>query len=253
MTRVSDAAAWAVNAGGVSLPFAAMNAAGSVTSMGELKALARSQTGAVVLRTATVHPFVHPEFRSLKNPGVDKLAPVAGELAGAGGPPVVASVAGGTLDEFTTLARVFADAGVAAIEAHLGESWVEATIAPCEDLATLRTLVGAMAAASAVPVWVRLPERCPLPHRAVVEALIDGGARAVVVRNEFTEFEKLLLAVRAPLDVIARGGIGSGWDVTRALTKGAQAVQVGPTLGADGVGVFGRLAREMHHAQSARR
>jgi dihydroorotate dehydrogenase len=87
----------------------------------------------------------------------------------------------------------------------------------------------------------------------VVDALLDGGARAVVVRNEFTAFEKLLLAVRAPLDVIARGGIGSGWDVTRALGKGARAVQVGPTLGPDGVGVFARLEREMEHARGAHR
>lgn len=239
-------------AGGVALRSPVMNAAGSVTSMGELKALARSRTGAVVLRTTTVHPFLHPEFRSLRNPGADKLAPVVQELVAAGGPPVVASVAGGTIEEFVALARAFGEAGAAAVEAHLGEPWVESTLAPCEDAETLHGLAAAMAAATVAPVWVRLPDRCPLPYRAVVDALLAGGVRAAVVRNEFTRFEKLLLAVRPGLDVIALGGIDSGWDVSRALAKGACAVQVGPTLGPDGIDVFARLEREMQAARAGR-
>jgi dihydroorotate dehydrogenase len=240
-------------AGGVAMRFPAMNAAGSVISMGELKALTRSRTGAVVMRTTTLQPFLHPEFRSLKNPGVGKLAPVVREIADAGGPPVVASVVGGTIDEFVLLARTFGEAGAAAIEAHLGESWVEATLAPCENAETLHALAAGMAAASAAPVWVRLPDRCELPYRVVVEALRAGGVRAVVVRNEFTRFEKLLLEVRPGLDVIALGGIHSGWDVSRALGKGASAVQVGPTLSPDGVDVFARLEREVHAARAAGR
>jgi dihydroorotate dehydrogenase len=231
--------------GGVTMSFCAMNAAGSVTTMGEVRALARSRTGAVLLRTTTVHPFVHPEFRSLKNPGFDKLAPVVRELMASGAAPVVASVAGGTIEEFAFLAHAFADAGAAAVEAHLGEPWVEATLAPCEDTDTLRALIVRMAAASAAPIWVRLPDRCVLSHRAVAAALADAGARAVAVRNEFTGFEKFLLAAHAPLDVIALGDVDSGWAVSRALAKGAKAVQVGPGLGPDGVGVFARLEREM--------
>lgn len=233
-------------AGGVTLRFAAMNAAGSVISMGELKALARSRVGAVVMRTTTIQPFLHPEFRSLKNPGAETLAPVVHELSAAHeGLPVVASVAGGNIQEFVTLARTFGEAGAAAVEAHLGEPWVEATLAPCEDARTLHALVAGMVEASPAPVWVRLPDRCPLPYRVVVDVLVGAGARAVVVLNEFTAFEKLLLEARSRLDVIAHGGIHSGWDVARALGKGASAVQVGPTLGPDAVGVFDRLEREM--------
>jgi dihydroorotate dehydrogenase len=238
--------------GGVTLPFCAMNAAGSVTAMGDLRALARSRTGAVLLRTTTVHPFVHPEFRSLKNPGFDKLAPVVRELVASGAAPVVASVAGGTIEEFAFLAHAFADAGAAAVEAHLGEAWVETTLAPCEDATTLRALVARMAAASVAPLWVRLPDRCVLSYHAVAAALAEAGAHAVVVRNEFTRFEKFLLAARASLDVIALGDVDSGWAVSRALAKGAKAVQVGPTLGPDGVGVFARLEREMRIARGDR-
>lgn len=234
-----------VVAGAVALPFAAMNAAGSVIGMDELRALARSATGAIVLRTATVHPFVHPEFRSLQNPGFDKLAPVVRELAERNVAPVVASVAGSSIDEFAFLARAFAEAGAAAVEAHLGEPWVQATLAPLERSDTLRDLGRRMAAASPAPVWLRLPDRGALPYRALVAALADTGVRALIARNEFTGFEKLLLETPASIDVIARGGVDSGWDVARALGKGAKAVQVGPTLGPDGVAIFDRLAREM--------
>jgi dihydroorotate dehydrogenase len=238
--------------GGVTLPFCAMNAAGSVTAMGELRALAGSRTGAVVLRTATVHPFVHPEFRSLKNPGFDKLAPLVRELVASGCAPVVASIAGGTAEEFAFLAHAFAEAGAAAVEAHLGEPWVEATFAPCEDADTLSTLAARMVAASAAPVWVRLPDRCALPYRTLAAALAESGVRAVVARNEFTGFEKLLLEARVPLDVIALGGVDSGYDVSRALAKGAKAVQVGPALGSVGTGIFARLEREMRIARGER-
>ncbi len=239
-------------AGGVALRFCVMNAAGSVASMGELRALARSRTGAVLLRPTTAHPFVHPEFRTLKNPGFDKLAPVVRELAASGAPPVVASVAGGTVEEFAYLAHAFADAGAAAIEAHLGEPWVDATLAPCEDADTLRSLIERMTAASAVPVWVRLPDRCRLSYGTIAAALVETGARAATLRNEFTHFEKFLLAAKGALDVIALGEVDSGWAVSRALGKGAKAVQVGPGLGPDGVGVFGRLEREMRIARGER-
>jgi dihydroorotate dehydrogenase len=238
--------------GGVTLPFCAMNAAGSVITMGEVRALARSRTGAVLLRTTTAHPFVHPEFRTLKNPGFDKLAPVVRELVAAGAAPVVASVAGGTIDEFAFLAHAFADAGAAAIEAHLGEPWVDATLAPCEDAATLRALATRMVEASTAPVWVRLPDRCVLPYAAVAATLAEAGARAVSVHNEFTGFEKFLLVAPASLDVIARGEVESGWALSRTLAKGAKAVQVGPGLGADGVAVFSRLEREMRITRGER-
>jgi dihydroorotate dehydrogenase len=58
--------------------------------------------------------------------------------------------------------------------------------------------------------------------------------------------------VRPGLDVIALGGIEYGWDVSRALAKGARAVQVGPVLGPDGIEVFARLEREMTAARAGR-
>jgi len=238
--------------GGARLPFCAMNAAGTALTSNDLRALAGSQSGAVVMRTATVHPVVHPEFRSLHNPGFDKLVPLARDLVALGERPVIASVSGGTIDEFALLARAFADAGVAAIEANLAGAWVDVTLAPFDDLAVLRDLAARMTAASAVPVWVRLPDR-PLHYARVLASLAEGGVLAVGVRNDFAQFEKLLLERRTlPIDVVAVGNVGSGFDVRRALAKGARAVQVGPTLGSEGAGIFARLEREMRRARGER-
>src|SRR5438477_8747168 len=110
---------------GVRLPFSAMNASGAWASTSSaLRALARSGTGAIVLKTATLHPFVHPGYRSLHNPGYDKLLPLVGELAGLARCPIIASVAGAAPEEYATLARAFSEAGAAIIEANLAEPYV---------------------------------------------------------------------------------------------------------------------------------
>jgi dihydroorotate dehydrogenase len=237
--------------GDVVLPFCVMNAAGTATTAGELRGLVRSRSGAFVLRTTTVHPFVHPEFRSLHNPGFDKLMPLVREMAAEDGRPVIASIAGSTVEELVQLARAFAAAGAAAIEVSLAEPWVEATIAPLEGPETLTRFATTLATASEIPVWVRLPDR-PLPYQHVGPIFADAGIAALVVRNEFTEFEKLRLAVGDTIAIVATGPFHSGYDVGRTLAKGAAAVQLGPTLGPEGMAVFARLEREMRHSRAAR-
>jgi len=236
---------------GVRLPFAAMNAAGFAVTATELRALARSHTGAVVLRTATTHPFVHPQFRALHNPGFDKLLPLVRELAGAGDRPVVASIAGATTDELVFLTKAFAEAGAAVIEVELADPWVESTLAPFDDADSLVEIARRVAGATARPCWVKLPERPARSYAAIVAALAAGGVRGIVARNDFSGMEKLLLDVPATIDVVALGGIDSGYDVARALAKGARAVQVDATLRSEGAGVFARLEREMARAVRA--
>jgi dihydroorotate dehydrogenase len=234
---------------GVRLPFPAMNAAGTALTASELRALAGSRTGAIVLGATTVHPFMHPEFRTLHNPGYDKLVPLARELVTLGEKPVVASIAGATPEEYAVLARAFAEAGVQMIEANLAEPYVDATLRPFEDLTVLRGLLARLTAASALPVSLRLPDVVPLSWAQLGEEVRAAGVRALVARNDFTGFEKLLLEGGGGFDVMVAGGIRSGYDVRRALAKGARAVQVGPMLGREGFGVFTRLEREMRIAR----
>ena len=235
---------------GVRLPFCAMNAAGTATTVDDVRALRRSRTGAIVLMTTTVHPFVHPGFRELHNPGFDKLLPLVRELAADTDRPVVASIAGATIEEMGFLAKAFADAGAAAVEANLAERWVESTLAPLESETTLQEL-GRRLSACGRPVWVTLPERVPMPYGLLIRALFDAGVRAVVAHNDFHGYEKLMLEAPRPIDVIVGGGIASGYDVVRAMQKGAKAVQVGSTLRTEGVGIFARLEREMKKAAAA--
>src|SRR2546428_2345336 len=126
---------------GIRFPFCAMNAAGAWSSTAsELRALARSATGAIVLKTATWHPFVHPAYRSLHNPGHDKLLPLVRELAAQAPCPVVASIAGVTADEYANLARAFGEAGGAMGAADLADARGGAAPGPLAEHHVLREL-----------------------------------------------------------------------------------------------------------------
>ena len=239
-----------VTLAGVRLPFAAMNASGAWSSTtSELRALARSATGAIVTGSATVHPFLHPQYRALHNPGYDKLAVLVRELAALGERPVIASIAGATPDEYLTLARAFAESGAAAVEANLSDPYVTATLAPLDDPGVLRELATRLVASCSVPVLVKLPDDVPLRHHQLVEDLTAARVPVVIVRNDFTGFEKLLLAAGGAFQIVTVGGIASGYDVVRALGKGAAAVQVREPLVSERSTIFARLAREMRAAR----
>jgi dihydroorotate dehydrogenase (fumarate) len=239
---------------GVRLPFSAMNAAGVCASTAsDLRALARSATGAIVLKTATVHPFVHPGYRSLHNPGFDKLVPLVRELATLASCPLVASVAGATAAEYALLARAFGEAGAAIVEADLAEPYVVATLAPWDDRDALRGVLARLVGAGPAPVAVKVPERIGMPYRELAAELRRAGIGVLVVRNDFAGFEKFLLEAGPGFDVIATGGVRSGYDVSRAVAKGARAVQVDAALATEGPAIFARLEREMRIARGERR
>ena len=229
---------------GVRFPFCVMNAAGSAATTEEVRALRRSPCGAIVLKTVTVHPFIHPGFRALHNPGFDKLLPLVRDLVSADGRPVVASIAGASVDELGILAKAFADAGASIIEVNLADPWVEAMLAPFESEAMMRALTTRVASAGC-PCWVKLPERVPVSYDALVTVLLDSGVRGVVAHHDFHGFEKLLLEAPAAIDVVVWGAISTGYEVATVLRKGAKAVQIDAALRTEGPAVFARLEREM--------
>src|SRR5438093_472012 len=91
-----------------------------------------------------------------------------------------------------------------------------------------------------------------VPYRALGAARAEAGIHVVVARYDFAGLDKLRLEAGAGLELIAVGGIQSGYDVARALSKGARAVQVGSALVAEGPGIFARLAHEMRVARGER-
>ncbi len=97
-----------------------------------------------------------------------------------------------------------------------------------------------------------LPERIGIPYRALGAALAEARISVVITPNDFAGLEKLRLEAGTGLELIAAGGIQSGYDVARALSKGARAVQVGSALLAEGPAIFARLAHEMRVARGER-
>jgi dihydroorotate dehydrogenase (fumarate) len=237
---------------GVSFPFCAMNASGTAVTMAEVRALLGSGTGAIVLKTATAHPFVHPEFRSLHNEGFDKLLPVVREIVALGSQPIIASVAGATPEEYAQVGRAMAEAGAAMIEANVADPWVASTLGPFERLGALRDVLAPLVQACPVPVSVKLPERVPYPYAYLADELNAAGVRVVVIRNDFEGIDLFMDQAGEGFEVIVVGGIKSGYDVARALGKGAKAVQVGSALVEEGPRIFARLAREMRIARGER-
>jgi len=101
-----------------------------------------------------------------------------------------------------------------------------------------------LAPVCAVPLVVKLPDR-PLPYAAIGGVLAAAGVRAVVLPNEFTRFEKFLVEAGREFDVVAIGGVASGFDLSHALAKGARAVQLDQALAQEGPRIFARLDREV--------
>jgi dihydroorotate dehydrogenase (fumarate) len=231
--------------GGVRLSCPVMNAAGTWSGTAdELAAVARSGAGAVVLRPTTLHPFLHPEFRSLHNPGYDRYLPLLAELA-AFGKPLVATIAGAAVEEYVALARAFAEAGAHLLEVDLADPYVEATLAPWEDAGALARMLATVRAAAGRPILVRCPERVPLPLAELGRVLVDAGADAVILVNTFAVMEKFCLASSAPTPaVVALGGVASGYELASALRKGATAVQLTTALAVEGPRIFARITRE---------
>jgi len=231
--------------GGVVLPFCVMNASGTwSTTAAELVALAGSEAGAVVFRSTTVHPFLHPEFRSLHNPGYDRYLPLLAELR-VFGKPLVGSIAGASADEYVTLARAFGEAGADLVEVNIADPYVAATLAPWEDLAALVKLLTTAREAAGRPLMVKCPRRIELPLAELRRVLRDAAVDAVVLANTFEVMEKFFLEGTDPFPaVVAMGGVRSGYDLANALRKGATAVQVSSDLAIEGPPLFARIARE---------
>ncbi len=231
--------------GGVTLPGRLMNASGTWSAtVEELLALARSATSAIVLRTTTLHPFLHPAFRSLHNPGYDRYVPLLKELA-VYRKPLVASIAGAAVNEYVGLARAFGEGGASLIEVNLAEPYVIATLAPWDDPAALAGMLGSVRAAAGRPLMVKCPERVPMPFGELGRILADAGVDAVVLVNNFDVMEKCILAfpTGAPA-VVALGGVASGYDLANTLRKGAVAAQLTTPLALEGPRVFARIARQ---------
>lgn len=239
---------------GIHFPFCIMNASGALsTTREELLALAESRSGAIVTKSITVGLFLDPGARcGLENPGYAYYMELLPELTQYG-KPVIASVAGISVDEYVTVARALAQAGASIIELNLGDPHVQEQVAPFTSAERLWTLLRAVRREVSVPLAVKLPPVVPLSYPKTAAILNEAGVEIVVCPNSSAQngspltspVAELHRASDSKLDVIGVGGVASGEDAYAALQGGARAIQIGSALAKEGPGVFARLCREM--------
>jgi dihydroorotate dehydrogenase (fumarate) len=235
----------------VSFPFCLMNAAGALsTSREELSALARSESGAVVTKSITPESFLDPGARcGIENPGHAYYIGLVPELRRAG-KPVIASVAGLTVDEFIIVARALAAAGADLIEINLNDPHVHTHLAPFASTNRLAEVASAFRRSIPVPLAIKFPATVPLPLDEVAAVLLEAGIPAAVCHNTRanggpSQAETILQAARGQLDVIGVGAVSSGAEALDVLHRGIKAIQIGSAVVKEGVGVFARLKREL--------
>jgi dihydroorotate dehydrogenase (fumarate) len=235
---------------GIPFPACLMNASGAWSGThAELRELAASATGAVVIKTTTTHARAEEvQGCGIENPGQPYYLAVLAELQ-AGGKPVIGSVAGFTTAEYVELAQVYAEAGVQIIELNLSDPIVPCNRSGACDLAAVDEVVKAVRAAVRVPLAVKLPA---LPGGLVGQAidLLQRHRTDVFVCNT-PQLAAFASAIGGALDLIAVGGVANGKGAQEALRRGAKAVQIGSALMKEGPAVFARLQRELSAADTA--
>ena len=236
---------------GIPLPFCLMNAAGALsTSTEELLALARSESGAVVTKSITTAPFEDPGARcGLENPGYASYVEWMPEILRAG-KPVIASVAGFSVEEYIEVAQALVRAGASLIEMNLNDPHVHTHLNPFRSADFLRETVATVRQTVSAPLAVKLPPSVPLPLTDIAAALLEAAIPAAICHNAsaaggLSQAQTILRASNGKLDVIGVGSVSGTAEALAVLQSGIKAIQIGSAVVKEGVGVFARLRHEM--------
>jgi len=209
----------------------------------------------------------------LPNPGIEEY-PREIEVARRAGATLIGSVFAGTAEEFARLAARMAATGVAALELNLScphaEGFGTEVGGTPEDV---ERIVRAVVAAVKLPVIAKITPNTADPAGLAVAAE-RGGAAAVSAINTLRAMA-IDVRLRRPvlshglgglsgsaikpvglacvwqiydkvrIPVIGVGGIMTAEDALEYVMAGARALEVGTAVTFEGVGVFGRLARDL--------
>jgi dihydroorotate dehydrogenase (fumarate) len=282
-----------VEIGGVRIAPLLMNASGpNCTTLEQLSELGRSGAGAIVTKSMTREPRAgnaEPRYRDLPLGSINsmglpnlgyaeycRLLPRLREF----GKPVVASIAGFSLDDYVTIVRAASEAGFDLIEVNLSCPNVAGEPQVGYDFAHSEDVLAAVRGACKRPLGVKLPPYFdPVHHErmaAIVRrsgvdflTLINSVGNALVIDAESEtpvihprggfgglggEYIKpvALANVRAfytltggEIPIIGVGGAYTGRDVFEFLLAGASAVQLGTVYMQEGIGVYKRVAAEL--------
>jgi dihydroorotate dehydrogenase (NAD+) catalytic subunit len=209
----------------------------------------------------------------LPNPGMDDY-PTEIAVARAAGAVVIGSVFAADAEEFATLASRMAETGVVAIELNLSCPHAKGLGSEVgQDPDQVRAVVRAVKKAVHIPVIAKITPNHydPAALAAAAEAAgadaisaintvrglaIDARLRRPVLAHGLgglsgAAIKPIGLACvwqifeRVKIPVIGVGGIRHAEDVIEYLLAGARAVELGTAVAFEGIGVFGRLARQL--------
>jgi dihydroorotate dehydrogenase (NAD+) catalytic subunit len=209
----------------------------------------------------------------LPNPGIAAY-PEEVERAVSAGVPTIGSIFGADATEFAEVARRMAKTGVLALELNLSCPHAKGLGSEIGQEPTRVTEVTrAVVRAVELPVLVKITPNSADPA-GLAAAAEEGGASAITAINTVrglaidADLRRPVLAngmgglsgpaikavglavvwqvrQRVRLPILGVGGIANGRDALEYLLAGASAVQVGTQVAWDGIGVFGRLVREL--------
>ncbi len=209
----------------------------------------------------------------LPNPGIDEY-PREIEVARRSGPVIIGSVFGGSAEEFAALAGQLAETGVVAIELNLSCPHAEGFGTEVgSDPRDVEEIVRAVVRRVRLPVIAKLTPNTADPV-ALAVAAERGGAAAVSAINTLrglainVQLRRPVLAhglgglsgpaikpvglacvwqifEKVSIPIVGVGGIARAEDALEYMMAGARAVEVGTAVAFEGVGVFGRLARDL--------
>lgn len=264
---------------GIKLRHPVMNASGLLVTLPEsIDKLADAGVSAIVTKTLTREPregyrppIIVPLRQGLlnavglANPGID----VVEKLVRKGhehGLPVITSLSGRNVGEFTYIAERAIDAGADALELNLSCPHTPGYGRDlASDLYLLKNIVSSVKSISSKPVWVKLGYSDHLIKIAGV--VIDAGADALVLINTLpamaidvfigspilsNKFGGLSGAAIHPIavycvysvykeygiDIIGVGGVYSWIDAVEFTMAGARAVQLATAVYLKGIDVF---------------
>ncbi|MBI4043852.1 MAG: dihydroorotate oxidase [Candidatus Diapherotrites archaeon] len=278
----------------VLFPSRIMNASGPLcTWEQELNALGESASGAIVLKTTTFEPragndrpkYFENEWGSinsngLENLGYKKYCELIPKLKRFN-KPVISSLSGFSLEEFTTMVGALDQAGADILEINLSCPNIAGKPQVAYDFEMSEKYLHTIRSTTEKPLWVKLPPYFETIHRQEMarillknevngvtlinslgnalivdpekeQAVIKpkqglGGVggkyvKPVALGNVFTFSQEL----ENKIPVIGVGGIYTGMDAFEFFLCGAQLVQIGTAYKSQGPGIFARVQGELN-------
>jgi dihydroorotate dehydrogenase (NAD+) catalytic subunit len=226
----------------------------------------------------TIDSYEHWGFLNamgLPNPGIEEYPKEIATARNAGS-TVIGSIFGSDAAEFATLARQMESEGVVALELNLSCPHAEGVGTEVgSDPGDVESITRAVVSAVRIPVIAKITPNTA-DAVALAEAAERGGAAAVSAINTLRALgidvrlrrpvlshglgglsgpaiKPVGLAVvwqlfeRLRIPILGVGGIVRAEDALEYVMAGARAVEVGTVVAWEGIGVFGRLVRDLDH------